>query len=1029
MYIFFNKNLKGGENINRKCLILVSLLIFLFSISSVVAEDFNNLSDTNSSFDLDINSSNTSTLNANYENSDNLTSQNNNVSILTDEENHSFTDLQSLLNSNKSNTINLTNDYTCNSTIDSEIINAGGINFSPSETTSYTINGNGHILDGNHLTRIFNCNNFNGNLTLNNIVFKGGNSTQYGGAIYWYTNYTLNLINCTFINSKSNGGGAVYIKSINGTIINSTFINNTADGGGAIQWISENATLINTKFINNTVTNFGGAIYLIGSNATLINTKFINNTARSYGGAIYWGGANGTTINTIFANNTARSYGGAIYWFGENGTTINTTFTNNTANYYGGAISWSGANGKTINSQFTNNKVDYYGGAIRWSGANGSVINSTFANNSGAYGGSIFYIDTSSTTINSIFTNNTAKFGGVIFLYNAGFKVNSSNFTKNRANVGSAFYDYYTENKNYTNYINNTVILDNQAYSNDLNFENFTGSNLTLIFTGLNTNFNGIYFQDNFANNNLSVVNLTYWGKNGIINTGNAVKEYLPNYNSTQEGIDIHVTVSDFKNNTIIDQIYRTDENGKIIIDLSNYNSRYYNIAASLKNDTYYTQITNNTVYDNKANTTTGLIQNISYGTENITLIFNDNLSGNISVLLNGTVYNGTVENGISHVNIGINNVDKYTALISYSGDNNYNGFKEIPLNFSIYKANPEIITNINNSTYGDINTVDITIIGVNGELLNGTVKVDINGRDYNLTLNNGKVIFELNNLSAGNYPVKIYYNGNNNYNNYTNETSFTVNKINTNLNVTLIDTYFNGKNYTVRFNITLKDFNQNLLNKTVDVTVDNKTYTVDLVNVTNILKIDGLSSGNFTVESRFNGTNNYAPSNNTKNFTIDLLKPELTVNAITNENNITVYINLRYNGTGINGTVTVTIDNKNYNVNIIDGKGNLTISNLKNSKYNINTVFNGDKIYSNVNNNTSFNINVTNNNNTNNNNTNNNTNNKNITNNINNKISPLSSQNSKINIKTSTLPKTGNPIFVLLLALIILIIAKKREN
>lgn len=99
------------------------------------------------------------------------------------------------------------------------------------------------------MTRIFNCYNFNGNLTLKNIIFKGGSSTQNGGAIYWYTDYTLNLINCTFINCKPNGGGAIYTKSINGTIINSTFINNIANsGGGAIQWTSDNVTITNTGF-------------------------------------------------------------------------------------------------------------------------------------------------------------------------------------------------------------------------------------------------------------------------------------------------------------------------------------------------------------------------------------------------------------------------------------------------------------------------------------------------------------------------------------------------------------------------------------------------------------------------------------------------------------------------------------------------------------------------------------------------------------------------------------------------------------
>lgn len=87
----------GDENINRRILMLAFLLIIsIISISSVSAEDLSNLSDTNNNFDVDINSSNISTQNSNYENSNTvLPSNDNNVSILTDEEDHSFTDLQS----------------------------------------------------------------------------------------------------------------------------------------------------------------------------------------------------------------------------------------------------------------------------------------------------------------------------------------------------------------------------------------------------------------------------------------------------------------------------------------------------------------------------------------------------------------------------------------------------------------------------------------------------------------------------------------------------------------------------------------------------------------------------------------------------------------------------------------------------------------------------------------------------------------------------------------------------------------------
>ena len=94
-------------------------------------------------------------------------------------------------------------------------------------------------------------------------------------------------------------------------------------------------------------------------------------------------------------------------------------------------------------------------------------------------------------------------------------------------------------------------------------------------------------------------------------------------------------------------------------------------------------------------------------------------------------------------------------------------------------------------------------------------------------------------------------------------------------------------------------------------------------------------------------------------------------------------------------------------------------------------TVFDGDKIYSNAINNSSFEINVPDKNSTNNHTDNrNNTNNTNNINNNINKNSPINNgQESGINVQTSKLPKTGNPIFALLLALIILIVAKKPKN
>ena len=93
---------------------------------------------------------------------------------------------------------------------------------------SITINGNGHTIDGNDKSSIF-------NITAENVV----------------------IANVTLINGKS------------------------VDNGGAITWSGDNGTIENTTFANNTAEN-GGAVYVSGNNMTIENSTFTGNNATSY---------------------------------------------------------------------------------------------------------------------------------------------------------------------------------------------------------------------------------------------------------------------------------------------------------------------------------------------------------------------------------------------------------------------------------------------------------------------------------------------------------------------------------------------------------------------------------------------------------------------------------------------------------------------------------------------------------------------------------------------------------------------------
>lgn len=240
----------------------------------------------------------------------------------------SFSDLQTLIDDAGTNAeINLTTDYIYSSQDTQEV----------EIFKSVTINGNNHVIDGNHTSQILHIDSVNEqgmNVILKDIIFINGKSEYNGGAVYadGYNGKVL-IINCTFINNTAeNEGGAVC--QLHSNIYNCTFINNTAPLGGAVSQFY--STIDHSTFIGNTA-EYGGAVAQEGK-SIINNSKFSENTAEFSGGAVYQTNymmGQPITENSEFYNNSAQ-YGGAI--FTENGIVRNCTFENNTASVEGDDI-------------------------------------------------------------------------------------------------------------------------------------------------------------------------------------------------------------------------------------------------------------------------------------------------------------------------------------------------------------------------------------------------------------------------------------------------------------------------------------------------------------------------------------------------------------------------------------------------------------------------------------------------------------------------------------------------------------------
>ncbi len=168
-----------------------------------------------------------------------VTDSNNNLGVVTVDELNcgTFTELQTLIGSQSGmRTVILDKDYK-NTGNESEI----------TVPSLVTIIGNGHIIDADGKSRIFNLGEI---VTLTGITFKNGKATRnsqndpitdgYGGAIYTSNNY-CSIFDCTFIDNNSSKGGAIYCTGQN-TIKECSFSNNAPQGYMDGEWIYNSGT-------------------------------------------------------------------------------------------------------------------------------------------------------------------------------------------------------------------------------------------------------------------------------------------------------------------------------------------------------------------------------------------------------------------------------------------------------------------------------------------------------------------------------------------------------------------------------------------------------------------------------------------------------------------------------------------------------------------------------------------------------------------------------------------------------------------
>ena len=671
-----------------------------------------------------------------------------------------YTDLQAQIDA-ADDVLDLAYNFTYNADID-------GVNFINGVLIdkAITVNGNGYTISGSDAARIFNV--IGGSLTLNNASLINA-SADNGAAVYVGTGASLNIADSTLSsNVASDNGGAIYTEggqiTLTNCVLDSNDVTNLESGafenkgGAAIYAKDAQVTLVNTNVTNN------GRSELDRSKGDMINAviNLINSNAAITGG--------------LFENNTGI-YGGAIIANGDGSQTLTVsgaTFKNNKA-YNGGAIDISSMITDISDCTFDNNWVvgpgstGYYGigGAVATDGSGSfSLTGSNFTGNKAtglnASAGAVSVgLDQGcpATIDGCVFKENTAELkGGAVFIagYDDDATISNCNFSDdNAAEIGGSLY-----NGGNLKLTGNTVEGDASGI-----YSSGAGKIDTHVWVIVNDN------QD---------VTVEYYDTIPIVvkitdDNGNLIRIDEPT-------LTIDLGDSWTRKTLTLDEAtgfytmdnYLVDQKSGLLTPSRTTIGKYfasYNANTNL-NSSYITMI--------KADASLEVTyQNVSRPDDVVITI---NLTGKqgapkiswaatsatpFKVTVNDVEYKVKITNGIGTLTIPDLPAGEYVVNASWDGNTKYNPIEPTTFILKVSNLNvTEFTVNTKGKFLSDENvTINVTLLGVNGEGLNETFNVIVNNAEYTVTVSNGTGSFNVSGLAPGHYSALGIFPGNDNYN------------------------------------------------------------------------------------------------------------------------------------------------------------------------------------------------------------------------------------------------------------------------
>ena len=400
-------------------------------------------------------------------------------------------------------------------------------------------------------------------------------------------------------------------------------------------------------------------------------------------------------------------------------------------------------------------------------------------------------------------------------------------------------------------------------------------------------------------------------------------------------------------NGTDIELTKRVDSEGKVSFNVTGLVVGEYNVTAKYESNTVnYNDSNNNALFNvtkadvKDANKNITAI-NITYGDdETITVILNEtNITGNVTITIGTYTDTQPLDNGKVVFTVPHLEVNEYTVVANYSGDDNYNAISiddGLSTDFKVDKANVTVVVNPVDIIYKETEEINVTVTGVvidDGAA--GVAKYNLTGKvtiyiddvenqtlDISQADSNGILHFNVEGLAVGMHNVTAKYWNDRNYNeNNATEDFEVINALPENMQVIPqnITYHIQTETITVDLGETLNGTIQLFINDTLVATFNVEDQSS--VSYTN----NSLAVGNYTAKAIFTANGDSVEA--TANFTVSKAPTTVTVEAGDSTYGTTQTIIVTVDNTvpdkfNLTGNVSITINGVDYGNKTVDANG-----------------------------------------------------------------------------------------------------------